>query len=156
VKVGVVDASRTRELRRAVLRPHLTLDDELPGDDRPEAVHIAAIDGDQVVSACFVYPEPCPWRPDTPGWRLRSMATAADRQGTGAGSQVLAGVVDYLAERGGGTLWLHARQSAVGFYARHGMVEHGPPYIENDLPHRTMWRAIEKVENLSAGPARPS
>ncbi|HEY3632136.1 MAG TPA: GNAT family N-acetyltransferase [Jatrophihabitantaceae bacterium] len=152
MKVGVVDASRTRELRRAVLRPHLTLADELPGDDQPDAVHIAAIDGDEVVGTCFIYREPCPWRPG-PGWRLRSMATAPERQRAGIGAAVLAGAGEYVAEHGGGTLWLHAREVAVSFYARHGLLLHGEPYVENNLPHRHMWRA---VENLSAAPTRPS
>jgi ElaA protein len=152
VKVEVVDEPRTRELRRAVLRPHLSLTDELPGDDVPHAIHLAALDGDEVVGTCFIYREPCPWRPG-PGWRLRSMATAPARQRAGIGAAVLAGAVDYIAERGGATLWLHARAGAVSFYARHGLLRHGEPYVENNLPHRDMWRA---VENLSAAPTRPS
>jgi predicted GNAT family N-acyltransferase len=153
VKVEVVDGTRTRELRRAVLRPHLTLADVLPGDELPAAVHIAALSGDAVVGTCYIYPEPCPWRPGAPAWRLRQMATASDRQGTGVGSAVLAGAEAYVADHGGGELWLHARQTAVGFYARHGYVVHGEPFVENDLDHRAMGR---NVPNLSAAPTRPS
>lgn len=153
MNVEVVDQARTRELRRAVLRPHLSLSGVLPGDGIPDAVHLAALDGDQTVGACFVYPARCPWRPDEPGWRLRSMATEPARQRTGVGSAVLTGAVEYVAERGGGILWLHARDAAVPFYARHGLVQHGEPYVENGLPHRSMWR---RIENLSAGSPRPS
>jgi len=152
VNVEAVEATRTRELRRAVLRPHLTLDDVLPGDELTDAIHIAAVDGDEVIGTCFIYREACPWR-SGPAWRLRSMATAESRQGTGVGSAVLAGVVSYIAEHGGGTLWLHAREVAVPFYSRHELVLQGEPYVENDLPHRNMWRA---VENLSLRPPRPS
>ncbi len=142
MRVEVVDGARTRELRRAVLRPHLSLDDVLPGDELPDAVHIAALDGSEVIGTCFIYPEPCPWQSDQPGWRLRQMATAPARQGTGVGSAVLAGVVDYIAERGGGVLWLHAREVAVPFYVRHGLVLHGEPFVENDIPHREMWQHL--------------
>jgi len=161
VKVEVVAQARTRELRRAVLRPHLSLDDVLPGDEVPDAIHFAALDGDDgtdgtdgdgAIGACFIYPEPCPWR-SGPAWRLRQMATAESRRGTGVGAAVLAGVVAYIAERGGGTLWLHARQVAVPFYARNDLRIHGEPFVENDLPHREMWRP---VDNLSAAPSRPS
>jgi predicted GNAT family N-acyltransferase len=149
VNVEVVEAACTRELRRAALRPHLTLDDVLPGDELTDAIHIAAVDGDEVIGTCFIYREPCPWRPG-PGWRLRSMATAESRQGTGVGSAVLAGAVEYIAEHGGGTLWLHAREVAVAFYARHELVVHGEPYVENDLPHRNMWRSVEDLAELSS------
>jgi hypothetical protein len=152
VNVEVVDQARTRELRRAVLRPHLSLDDVLPGDEVPNAIHIAALDGDEAIGACFIYPEPCPWR-SGPACRLRSMATAESRQGTGVGSAVLAGAVSYIAEHGGGTLWLHARQAAVPFYARNELRVHGEPFVEYDLPHREMWRP---VDNFSAAPSRPS
>lgn len=153
MNVEVVDQARTRELRRSVLRPHLSLDDVLPGDEVPHAVHIAALDGDEAIGTCFIYPEQCPWQPDRPGWRLRQMATAANRQRSGIGSAVLAGVVEYIGRNGGGVLWLHAREEAVPFYARHELVLHGEPYIENNRPHRSMWRPIE---NLSARPPRPS
>ena len=152
MNVGVVAQARTRELRRAVLRPHLSLDDVLPGDEVPYTIHFAALDGDEAIGACFIYPEPCPWR-SGPAWRLRQMATVESRRGTGVGAVVLAGVVAYIAERGGGTLWLHARQAAVPFYARNDLRIHGEPFVENDLPHREMWRP---VDNLSAAPSRPS
>ena len=152
MNIEVVDQARTRELRRAVLRPHLTLDDVLPGDEIPDAIHIAALDGDEAIGTCFIYPQPCPWRTG-PAWRLRQMATAESRQGTGVGSAVLSGAIEYVAEHGGATLWLHAREAAVAFYARHELVIHGAPFVENELPHRAMWRP---VDNLSAAPSRPS
>ena len=156
MNVEVVDQARTRELRRAVLRPHLSLDDVLPGDEVPDAVHIAALDGEEAVGTCFIYPEQCPWRPDEPGWRLRQMATAPDHQRSGVGSAVLAGVFEYIGRRAGGVLWLHAREVAVPFYARHDLVLHGEPYVENNLPHRSMWRPVENLDNFSARPPRPS
>jgi GNAT superfamily N-acetyltransferase len=150
MRIEVVEPARTRELRRAVLRPHLHPCDALPGDDIADAVHIAALDGEDVVGTCFIYPAPCPWSPAGQAWRLRSMATAPARQGTGVGSAVLAAAVAYIAAHGGGVLWLHARESAVPFYERNGLAVHGERFVENDLPHRRMWR------NVSAGPPRPS
>jgi predicted GNAT family N-acyltransferase len=150
VNVQVVGEARTRELRRAVLRPQLRLSDVLPGDELSDAVHIAALDGDEVLGTCFIHPSPCPWRPGEPGWRLRQMATAPARQGTGVGSAVLAGAVTFVAAHGGGVLWLHAREVAVPFYARNGFAVHGERFIENRIPHREMWH------NVPAAASRPS
>ena len=138
----VVDPSRTRALRRAVLRPALGPEDPLPGDDIPDAVHIGALDdAHMVLGTCFVYPAPFPWPVPlpTPQWRLRSMATVADRRSEGIGRAVLSGAQDYVAGAGGRSLWCHARETAVGFYAANGWHAEGDLFVENDLPHRAMW-----------------
>ena len=140
--VEVVDPSRTRTLRRAVLRPALRPEDPLPGDDIPDAVHIGALDDAHVVlGTCFVYPAPFPSRVPlpTPQWRLRSMATAADRRGQGIGRAVLSGAQEYVAGAGGRSMWCHARETAVGFYAANGWHAEGDLFVENELPHRAMW-----------------
>ena len=146
MRVEAVDGARTRELRREVLRPHLRARDPLPGDDLPGAVHIAALDGDTVVGTCFVFPSPCPWRPDAEGsWRLRQMATVPSRRGTGVGADVLVGAIDAVAKHGGALLWLEARERAVSLYARYGFLREGGIYTDerHRIRHQNMWRPIE-------------
>jgi GNAT superfamily N-acetyltransferase len=91
MRVEVVDPERTRQLRRAVLHPNLAPDDPLPGVELADAVHIAALDDDgTVLGTCFIFPAPCPWRPnDRPSWRLRQMATKPSRRGSGLGAAML-------------------------------------------------------------------
>lgn len=140
--VEVVDPSRTRALRRAVLRPALRPEDPLPGDDIPDAVHIGALDDAHIVlGTCFVYASLFPWPValPIPQWRLRAMATATDRRGQGIGRAVLQGAQDYVAGAGGRSLWCHARETAVGFYAANGWHVEGDFFVENELPHRAMW-----------------
>jgi GNAT superfamily N-acetyltransferase len=146
MRVEVADQARTRELRRAVLRPNLGADDPLPGDELANAVHIAATDGETVVGTCFVHPAPCPWRPgESPSWRLRQMATAPDRRGAGIGAAVLAAAIDVVAARGGGTFWLEARERAVPLYARHGFEAEGGIFTDewHPTPHQRMWRHVD-------------
>jgi GNAT superfamily N-acetyltransferase len=142
LQVGIVDPSATRRLRRAVLRPGLAPSQPMPGDDVPSAVHIGVTDVDgAVVGTCFVFPEPCPWRPDElPSWHLRQMASAPDRRGQGIGALVLAGAVDYVRSRRARLLWCNARETAVGFYARYGFVGHGELFLdtEHPVPHLQM------------------
>jgi GNAT superfamily N-acetyltransferase len=143
--VEVVDPARTRALRRAVLRPALRPEDPLPGDDIQEAVHIGALDDFHVVlGTCFVYPAPYPGPVALPAphWRLRSMATAPAQRGEGIGRAVLRGAQDYVAGAGGRSLWCHARDTAVGFYAANGWHIDGDPFVEHRLPHRRMWRTL--------------
>jgi GNAT superfamily N-acetyltransferase len=122
MRVGVVDESRTRALRRAVLRPNLGPDEPLPGDDLTAGVHLAATAEDgTVLGTCLVYPDPCPWLPDVDNpWHLRQMATAEGHRRKGVGAAVLAAAVDYVQRAGASVLWCNARESAGSFYARHG------------------------------------
>jgi GNAT superfamily N-acetyltransferase len=150
MQVGVVDPSATRGLRRAVLRPNLGPGAPLPGDDRPDAVHIGArADDGTVIGTCFVYPDPCPWRPDVAGtWHLRQMATAPERRGQGVGAAVLDAAVAYVRSQAAPLVWCHARATAESFYAAHGFQNHGELFIdaEHPIPHRRMFR------ELPAGP----
>jgi GNAT superfamily N-acetyltransferase len=148
MRVDIVAAAATRELRRSVLRPTFAPDAALPGDDLADAVHIGAVDGDgTVVGTCIVFPEPCPWLPAVRGaWHLRQMATAPDRRGEGIGAAVLAAAVEHVRGRGAPIVWCHARETAVGFYAAHGFRRHGEVFIdtEHPIPHLRMWRDLRE------------
>jgi GNAT superfamily N-acetyltransferase len=140
--VAIVGNDVARELRRAVLRPQLSEADPLPGDDLPEAVHFAVLDPDgQAAGTCFVYPEPCPWRPDVlPSWRLRQMATAPGLRDRGIGTAILTAAVGWCAAKGGRLLWCNAREGAVAFYARQGFRPYGPTFTDerHTIPHQRM------------------
>ena len=104
VLLTTVDGSTTRELRRRVLRPHHSPTDVLPGDDRPDAVHVAALaDDGELLGTCLVFAQPCNWRPESPAWILRSMAVDPDAQGRGIGRAVLATATE-VARAGGAVI----------------------------------------------------
>jgi hypothetical protein len=60
ISVRQVTAAESRELRRSVLRPGLPSGSVLPGDDEPGVVHLAAYDGDNLLSACLIFPRGMP------------------------------------------------------------------------------------------------
>jgi GNAT superfamily N-acetyltransferase len=146
VKIGVVDERLTRELRRAVLRPELPQGAALPGDELDDGVHFGALDDDRtVLCTCFVYPDPCPWRPEVMGsWHLRQMATVEGARGRGIGAAVLAAAVDYALDQGATLVWCNARERAVPFYARHGFIGHGELFTDerHTIPHLRMYREL--------------
>ncbi len=140
----IIDGALTRELRRSVLRPELSADDPLPGDDVDEVVHFGVLDADgSVLSTCFVFRQPCPWNSDGPGWHLRQMATEPEARGRGLAATILVAVVDYVAANGGGVLWCLARDTALTLYQRAGFVVEGEPFIEQAVPHLRMARTVE-------------
>jgi predicted GNAT family N-acyltransferase len=151
-RVEIVDEARTRELRRSVLRPHLTPADPMPGDGLTNAVFFGAVDGDGTVTCtCFVYPDPCPWLPDRPAWHLRSMATLPERRGEGLGRVVVRAALDHAAQQAAEILWCNARETASGFYAALGFTAHGSVFTDEQhtIPHRRMWRELPAAPTSS-------
>ncbi len=154
--VAVVDAAVTRELRRSVLRPTWPVGSPM-GSDVDDAVHLAAVDGTEVVGACVLLARPYPLQPGTPlAWQLRGMVTALHRRGQGIGAVVLARAVDELITRRARLVWCDARTSARRFYEQHGFVAEGDEMVqaETGLPHFRMYRELSERPASSAGARR--
>jgi GNAT superfamily N-acetyltransferase len=143
--VELVDPSVTAPLRRAVLRPHQTIEEMRASVDEGEGVvHAAAWRDGEVVGAGSVRPEPPPWEPGATGaWRIRGMATAADHRGEGVGARVLAALLGHAADAGASIVWCSARIPARAFYERAGFAATGEPWVDPDIgPHVHMWRPL--------------
>lgn len=131
VLIRAVPAAEVRPLRLSVLRPNQTLAETVyEGDELPDTVHLAAVDGDRVVGIGSLYREDRARGP-SPGWRLRGMATAEEVRGAGFGAAVLGACVDRAAAEGGVELWCNAREAAIGFYRRGGFEIVSEPF---DVP----------------------
>jgi predicted GNAT family N-acyltransferase len=109
-----VAADRVVPLRVAVLRPHMDAShSRYAEDDDAEARHFAIEDEGAVVAVGSSF------RVED-GWRIRGMATSADRQGEGLGAAILRAILEDIRTRGGGVVWCNARTTVQGFYAREG------------------------------------
>jgi len=150
--VGVVDGAFTSELRRAVLRPSYDVGTPMFGDTDPHAIHIAAVDDGVPVCACVLVPRPYPRRPEArAAWQLRAMATAEGQRGKGFGALVVEAAIEEVVGHGARLLWLEAREYAIGFYERFGLVAEGPVYLhsETQIPHRMMFRELSGLPSTS-------
>ena len=108
--------AQTRRLRQAVLRPHQTVQ-ELGDSEPPDAFAIGAFEGEQLVAVGLIGPE------GNPGaWRVRGMATLPEVRGRGAGSAVLAALLEHARERGARQVWASVRVPARTLYERAGFV----------------------------------
>jgi GNAT superfamily N-acetyltransferase len=139
LSVRQITAAESRELRRSVLRPGMPSGSAQPGEDQPGAVHLGAYDGKDLLSACVIFPEPCPWLPGEHAWRLRGMATEPRHRGSGAGTAVLHGAERIARADGATVLWCMARETAVGFYLRHGWTTFDTMFDTDLGPHQRMW-----------------
>lgn len=135
IVVRRTEAAAIRPLRNRVLRPH-RLDDVPAYDADPAAIHLAALDGDQVVGCATVFPSPIEEAPLA--WQLRGMAVDPQRQGEGVGRLVVDAAVQVAREAGAPLLWANGRVSALGFYRRTQWQAVGEEFVHGDsgLPHR--------------------
>jgi GNAT superfamily N-acetyltransferase len=152
--IRLVALDQTFPLRKAVLRPWLTLEESRASwADTPEHFHVGAVmDGRVVSTAGFLIDA----HPDyagafgTPQWRLRGMASDPALQGRGLGGRVLdfgiAEVARRLAARGeaSAALWCNGRTGAQRFYERHGFSAIGEVFeTPGTGPHYVFWRRVE-------------
>lgn len=147
VRIERVAAEQTFPLRQQVLRPHQRIDQLAPpGDDDPDAAHLAAIEGDEVIGTASVRRESPPWATDPArSWRLRGMATSEAHRNGGVGAAVLAAVIDHVGRHGGGLLWCNARTPAVVFYERAGFFTRGDAWVDPDIgPHIAMEMTVDR------------
>lgn len=144
-----VPAAAVHDLRRRVLREgRADADVDFPEDARPGAFHLAVLGDDgRPVAVASLAPDPWPARPGASAWRLRGMAVAPERQGTGVGGRVLDAAVARLRSVGAEVLWAEARDTALAFYAHRGFAVVGDGFLATParLPHHAV------VRDLAAG-----
>lgn len=129
----------THGVRRRVLRDHRPdAGVDLPEDRLPGTVHLGVVDDGAVVAVATVLPEPTGFRPGASAARLRGMAVEHHLQGQGVGTLLLDAVVDWARRQGHQVLWANGRDSALGFYERHGWRPVGDGFTTMSLPHHVV------------------
>jgi thiamine transport system ATP-binding protein len=138
-----VTAAETHPLRAAVLRNDTpSRDVVLDGDEEPTTFHLGARDrAGRLVGVSTWLVRPVPGRGDSRGVQLRGMATAPDVRGRGYGDALLdAGIARARAEAPDAIVWARARDTALGFYRRHGFEVVEPGYVDavTGIPHHVI------------------
>jgi thiamine transport system ATP-binding protein len=135
--------AQTHPLRAAVLRndtPSRKL--VLDGDDEPTTFHLGVRDreGQLVAVSTWLRRSP-PGHEGAPGVQLRAMATAPAVRGRGAGDALLdAGIARARTTAPDVVVWARARDSALGFYVRHGFEVVEPGFVDETTarPHHVI------------------
>ena len=135
--MGSPEYAQELDLRWRVLRRPLGFGrDAVAFPFEAESLHLVAIEAGRVVGCVLFHPE------GTATGRLFQMAVEPDRQGTGLGTRLVRGLEDEVTRRGFREITLHARDTAVTFYAGLGYEPSGPPSVEVGIPHQNMRRDL--------------
>lgn len=74
-----------------------------------------------------------------PDGHIGRMAVDAAARGSGVGSALLRALIAEAVRRGHARAVLNAQVAAMPFYARHGFVASGTPFMEAGIEHQQMW-----------------
>jgi len=145
MEIRPITSREARTVRLPVLRAGLPPESAiLDHDDDPGTRHFGAFEGERLVGVATFFAEPCPLRPGPRAWRLRGMATLADRQGRGAGSRLVAEGVGVARADDAALMWCNARLSARGFYEKLGFVAVGDEFhLPVAGPHYVMIKDLK-------------
>jgi thiamine transport system ATP-binding protein len=145
IEIAEIAAADTHPLRRSVLRDGTPSDVvTFDGDDLVTTFHLGCRrDGDLVSIATWMrvaYPD----RPADAAFQLRGMATDPTSQGTGIGEALLLAGLQRCRDEGATLVWARARDTALGFYERHGFEAVGLGYVDltTQLPHHDVIREL--------------
>jgi GNAT superfamily N-acetyltransferase len=138
IEVLEIGAADTYPLRKLVLRDG-TRSSVLAfeGDELDTTFHLGARCDGELVGISTWLDRAYPDRPAERAFQLRGMATHPDRRGHGAGDAMLVAGLDRCRSLGAALVWARARDTALGFYVRHGFATVGPGYTDltTGLPH---------------------
>jgi GNAT superfamily N-acetyltransferase len=132
VVVREVAVDLVRPLRHRVLRaglPEQTVHTERDHD--PGTVHLAAIEGDDIIGVITLFPEPFPEDVGRSADHFRWMAVDESRRHSGAGTALLRHAAKVARDRGSELMWANGRDSALGFYERLGFRVTSYGYVDS-------------------------
>jgi thiamine transport system ATP-binding protein len=140
-----IAATDTHELRRRVLRdgtPSVVV--TFDGDELDSTFHLGCRRDGQLIGVSTWMLAAYPDRPAETAYQLRGMATEPALQGTGIGEALLLTGVQRCRDAGAALVWARARDTALGFYERHGFEPVGLGYVDltTNLPHHDVVRAL--------------
>jgi predicted GNAT family N-acyltransferase len=102
-----------------------------------ESVQIVGLDDSGVIATCRLR--------DLGGgaWKLERMLVDRRLRGNGVGARLLAGAESDARERGATEMVLHAQRRAEPFYTAHGYVSEGNTFLEAEIEHVRMRKALD-------------
>jgi predicted GNAT family N-acyltransferase len=135
---GSAEYKKMVELRKEILRRPLGLDfSEADLENEKNDTLIAAFDDDELVGCCMLCKE------TDEKIKLRQMAVHEDVQGKGLGAAILHFAENIARDKGYKKIFMHARETAVGFYEKLGYQINSDVFNEVNIPHYVMEKRLE-------------
>lgn len=129
-RASELELDTARAIRRAVFveEQGVPVDVELDGLDG-EAEHFLARLGALPVATARA-------RRTSKGWKVERVAVLAPQRQLGVGRVLVQGVLEHAPA--GVPVYVHAQESALGFWERLGFIAEGPRFEEGGIGHRRM------------------
>jgi predicted GNAT family N-acyltransferase len=124
-------------LRARVFVDEQEVSPEEEKDDLDEdATQIVALDETGLIATCRLR------EVEAGVWKLERMAVEARVRGLGVGGRLLAGAEAEAHSLGAREIVMNAQRAAEGFYASHGYVPEGGTFMEAEIEHIRMRKAL--------------
>ena len=128
------DKDRLAQIRRLVFIEEQNVPEELEWDEFDESsMHFLATLDDQLIACARLKPD----------GQIGRMAVLAAHRNQGTGSKLLRFVLQKAAEQKLNDVYLHAQETAISFYEKHGFTTAGDVFYEANIPHREMLRKVD-------------
>jgi predicted GNAT family N-acyltransferase len=102
-----------------------------------ESLQIVGLDESGVIATCRLR------EIDDAEWKLERMVVDRRVRRSGVGGRLLAGAENEARDRGAREMVLHAQRRAEPFYAAHGYVPEGDTFLEAEIEHVRMRKALD-------------
>lgn len=130
---GTPQYAQSIVLRTEILRKPLGLKFEINDIVKEiNSMHFGVFDISNNIIACLVL------QPFGNTLKLRQMAVFEKMQGKGVGSKLIVEVEEFITLQGFSSIYLHSRESAIGFYKKLGYKIEGNIFEEVGIPHYKM------------------
>ncbi len=149
IRIALTTVAEIIGLRHRILRAGLPLETAcLHGDQDESTRHLGLWGGETLLGCVSLMVAPCD---GLPAMQLRGMAIAREAQGRQYGRLLLHEAEQLVAQVGFSLIWCNARETARGFYARHGwQVTSAPYFIEHAGMHVRMQKSLAAANSGGA------
>lgn len=129
----LTDKDKLAQIRRLVFIKEQNVPEELEWDEFDDiSIHFLVTQDDQLIACARLKPD----------GQIGRMAVLAAHRNQGTGSGLLQFVLQQADKTKLDKVYLHAQETAISFYEKHGFTAVGDIFYEANIPHREMLKKI--------------
>lgn len=130
----LTDKNKLAQIRRLVFIEEQNVPEELEWDEFDDiSIHFLVTQNDQLIACARLKPD----------GQIGRMAVLASHRNQGTGSSLLKFVLQQAVKTKLDKVYLHAQETAISFYEKHGFTAVGDIFYEANIPHREMLKKID-------------
>ena len=130
----LTDKDKLAQIRRLVFIEEQNVPEELEWDEFDDiSIHFLVTQDDQLIACARLKPD----------GQIGRMAVLASHRNQGTGSSLLLFVLQQAVKTKLDKVYLHAQETAISFYEKHGFTAVGDIFYEANIPHREMLKKID-------------